>query len=194
MKLKTSVLAAGIAVSLAAPLAQAADGTITFNGTLTASACTTVVGVVGLNTGSTSGKNATIKLPELPTSALATPGMYAGQTGFDISLQGCQATTELNNVRTLFTAASTPSDDNYVMANTAATGAENVGVAILTTSGTQIDLNGGANQDPGAPLPPLTGTASDVTLHYQAAYKALTGGTVTAGPVTGVADYTISYY
>lgn len=194
MKLKASLLMAGIAASLVAPLAQAADGTITFNGTITASACTTVVGIVGLNAGSTSGKNATIKLPELPTSALTTAGTYAGQTGFDISLQGCQATATLNNVRTLFTTGNTPADDNYVMANTAASGAENVGVAILTTSGTQIDLNGGVNQDPGAPLPLLTGSQDDVTLHYQAAYKVLTGGNVTAGPVTGVADYTISYY
>jgi major type 1 subunit fimbrin (pilin) len=64
---------------------MAADGTITFNGTVTASACTALTGVsVG---GGAPAVNQTINLPAVPAPALnVAAGTYLGQTAFKISL------------------------------------------------------------------------------------------------------------
>ncbi|WP_228723201.1 fimbrial protein [Limnobaculum xujianqingii] len=80
------------------------------------------------------------------------------------------------------------------MANTAAaTPATNVAVAIMQQNGTtQIDLNGGTATDPGAALP-VAGSTGPLNLQYKAAYKSL-NTSVTAGNVTGVADFVISYF
>ncbi|WP_279156188.1 fimbrial protein [Obesumbacterium proteus] len=185
---------AGMATLLISPsMANAADGTITFNGMVTASACTAITGVSA--NGSAPTKNAIVTLPNVTASTLNNGGIgtYTGQTAFNIQLTGCQAIGTLNNVRTNFTTANTPAGDNYVMGNTAAGGSADVAVAILTSAGTQIDLNGGTAVDPGAALPLSSGTPGPIVMNYIAAYKPLTTS-VTAGPVTGVADYVISYY
>lgn len=189
MKTNRLVLAALVSSALLSTNALAADGTINFTGSITASACTTVVGAA--SAGGTPSTNATITLPNLPTTAFTGAGTYAGNTAFTIQLNGCQSTTALTNVRALFTTASPQPTDIYVMKNTATTGpATDVAVAILTPAGNQIDLNGGANLDPGDALP---STSGNVTLNYQAAYKALSAS-VGAGSVAANADYTISYY
>lgn len=193
MEFKTYFLA-GIATLLIGPsMANAADGTITFNGMVTASACTAIAGVSA--NGSAPTKNAIVTLPNVTASTLNNGGIgtYTGQTAFNIQLTGCQAISTLNNVRANFSTANTPAGDNYVMGNTAAGGSADVAVAILTPGGTQIDLNGSTAADPGAALPLASGPAGPIVLSYMAAYKPLTAS-VTAGPVTGVADYVISYY
>lgn len=192
MKTNRLVLAALVSSALLSTNALAADGTITFTGSITASACTTVVGAS--SAGSAAATPATVALPSVPTTALPTAGGFAGHTAFNIQLSGCQATAALTNVRALFTTAAAEPSDVYVMKNTAVGGAANVGVAILTPAGAPIDLNGGSNVDPGVALPPVGGTPGPITMNYQAAYKALTTGAVGAGTVTANADYTISYY
>lgn len=190
MKMNRFFISTLVATGLMSSGAMAADGTITFTGSVTASACTTVVGA-GQTGGSMSSGSATVSLPNVPSDIFTAQGVYAGHTAFSIELAGCEATGALQNVRALFTTASPAVEDNFVMANTAASGAANVGVAILTPSGTQIDLNNGALVDPGAALP--TGAASGMTLNYIAAYKSLSAS-VGQGDVTGVADYVISYF
>lgn len=197
MKLTKYLLASAITAAQGSTAVQAADGTITFNGTVTNSACTAIASVTAdatVNGTPGSPINATLTLPPVTTDTLnAAAGTYAGQTPFSIQLTGCAAITGLNNVRTLFTTASSPASDAHVMANTAvATPATNVAVAIMQQNGvTQIDLNGGTNPDPGLALP--VGTPGPLTLNYKAAYKSLSTG-VTAGNVTGVADFVISYF
>ncbi|OAT17132.1 fimbrial adhesion protein [Buttiauxella gaviniae ATCC 51604] len=188
--MKKYLLAGVVSVILGTSLANAADGTITFNGMVTASACTAITGVSA--NGAAPSANANVSLPNITDSTLnaLTPGSYIGQTGFSILLTGCQAAAPLGNVRTAFTAAVSPASDPYVMGNTAVGGDTNVAVAILTPGGAQVDLNGGSHQDPGAVLP---ATSGPITLSYMAAYKPLTN-TVLAGPVTGTAEYIISYY
>lgn len=193
MKLSKYLLATAIAAGLCSTAAQAADGTITFNGTVTNSACT-IASVTADSVVGASPFNATLTLPSVTGNTLnAGAGTYAGQTPFSIQLTGCEATAQLNNVRTLFTTTATPAGDAHVMANTATSSpAADVAVAILTPGGTQIDLNGGAQVDPGLALP-VAGSPGPLQLNYLAAYKSL-GTTVTAGNVTGVADFVISYY
>lgn len=189
------LLATAITVALGSTAVQAADGTITFNGTVISSACSTNLSVTADSTvtGTIGGTPlaATLTLPAVTADTLnAAAGTYAGHKAFSIQLTGCAAVSGLNNVRTLFTTASTPPGQPHVMANTATTTpAADVAVAILQ-SGTQIDLNGGPAADAGVPLPV---TAGPLTLNYQAAYKSLSTG-VTAGNVTGVADFVISYF
>ncbi|WP_159566157.1 fimbrial protein [Budvicia diplopodorum] len=195
MKFNKYLLASVVATALSSAGVQAADGTITFNGLVTSSACTSVASVTADSVVTGAPISATLRLPNVTTTTLnAAVGTYAEPTPFSIRLTGCEATTALNNVRTRFISANFPDDDTNVMANTATlTPATNVAIAILRQNGTsQIDLNNGTNEDPGLPLPQI-GSSGDVTLNYKAAYKSLTTG-VTAGNVTGVADFTISYF
>ncbi|MBW5406063.1 fimbrial protein [Morganella morganii] len=196
MNFSKYILASVIATAFAGSVANAADGTITFNGTVTDSACTAIASVTADSmVNGPAPVSATLTLPPVTATTLnASAGVYVGQTPFSIQLTGCEAATNLNNVRALFTTSNTPSGDAHVMANTATTTpAANVGVAILQQNGTtQIDLNGGSSKDPGMTLP-ATGNSGPVTLNYKAAYKSLAGG-VTAGNVTGVADFVISYF
>lgn len=173
--------------------AQAADGTITINGSVTNSACTAIASVTADTVMSgPSPINSTLTLPPVTADTLnMAPGTYVGQTPFSIQLTGCSAAMELNNIRAVFTSVSSPKNDPYVMANRAVDGAANVAIAIMQPNGvTQIDLNGGPASDPGHSLPV---TAGPLTLNYMAAYKSLSSG-VTAGSVTGVADFIIHYF
>lgn len=189
MVVNKSLLAASLCMTLFSLDAAAADGTINFTGNVTTSACTTIVGAG--TTGGAMSNPATVALPNVTDTTLnAAVGTYAGHTPFSISLTGCEATAALQNVRAIFTTPSPASGDNFVMGNTAAGGAQNVAVAILSSGGSQIDLNGGPNTDTGQALPASSGP---VTLNYQAAYKSLTTG-VTAGAVAGTAEYIISYF
>ncbi|SQI36568.1 ELF [Leminorella richardii] len=194
MKFNQYILASAVMAALGSTAVNAADGTITFNGTVTDSACTAIASVTADAVSTGTPINATLTLPPVTSTVLnAAAGTYAGQTPFSIQLTGCEAATGLNNVRALFTTSSATSD-GYVMANTAGTTpAANVGIAIMRQNGTtQIDLNNGPAKDPGAALP-AAASPGPVTLNYQAAYKSLTTG-VTAGNVTAAADFVISYF
>lgn len=189
MKFTKYLLATAITAALGSSAVQAADGTITFNGTVTSSACTTLAGVsVG---GGTAAVNQTINLPAVPAPALnVATGTYLGHTAFKISLTGCAAIGALSNVRAIFDTPFSPASDAHVAGNTAAAGAANVAVAILTPAGVQVDMNGGSAVAPGSTLPT---TAGAIDMDFVAAYKSLSTA-VTAGPVTGTANYTISYF
>lgn len=190
---KYLLVSAAILAAAGGTTANAADGTITFHGTVTNSACTAVASVGGGGGGGSSDPaNAVVNLPRVSTTSLnAAAGTYAGHTTFYIQLTGCAAATGLSNVHALFTTARTPESDSTVMANTATTTpASDVAVAILGPNGTaQIDVNGGYR---GADNVALPTTEGPVTLNYRAAYKSLSTS-VTAGFVTAVADFVITY-
>ena len=187
-----AIISAFVIVGGLSANANAADGTINFNGTVTASACTTLVGAAPA--GGSAGLTATVNLPPVSADTLnVAAGTLAGHTAFTIQLTGCQAAGSLNSVRATFSTASPAAGDNTVMGNTAPSGADDVAVAILTAQSTPIHLNGGTLLDPGAALPAAAGAPGPITLNYLAAYKSLSTA-VTPGPVTGVADYVISYF
>lgn len=179
MKLNRILASVTVASTLLSAGAMAADGTITFNGTVTASACTALTGVsVG---GGAPAVNQTINLPAVPAPALnVAAGTYLGQTAFKISLTGCASVGALSNVRAIFDTPFAPATDAYVAGNTAPSGAADVAVAILTPAGAQIDMNGGTAVAPGYTLP---STAGAIDMDFVAAYKSLSTS-VTAGPVT----------
>lgn len=137
MKFSKYLLASAVITALGSTAVQAADGTITFNGTVTASACTTLAGVsVG---GGAPAINQTINLPAVPAQALnVASGTYLGHTAFKISLTGCAAAGSLSNVRAIFDTPFAPATDAYVAGNTAPSGADDVAVAILTPGGRRL--------------------------------------------------------
>ncbi|QIU88423.1 fimbrial protein [Yokenella regensburgei] len=185
--ISASVILTGLSANVIA-----ADGTITFQGTVTSSACTTIIGATPA--GGTASTTTIVNLPPVSADTLnATAGTYAGQTAFSIQLTGCKAAGSLSSVRATFTTARPAVGDNTVMSNTAPSGAGNVAVAILTPQSVPIHLNGGTLIDPGETLPDAGGAAGPVTLNYVAAYKSLSTS-VSPGPVTGIADYVISYF
>lgn len=187
-----AIISAFVIVGGLSANANAADGTINFNGTVTASACSALVGAAPA--GGSASTTATVNLPPVSADTLnVAAGTLAGHTAFTIQLTGCQAAGSLNSVRATFSTASPAAGDNTVMGNTAPSGAADVAVAILTAQSTPIHLNGGTLLDPGATLPAVAGAPGPITLNYLAAYKSLSTA-VTPGPVTGVADYVISYF
>jgi major type 1 subunit fimbrin (pilin) len=78
------------------------------------------------------------------------------------------------------------------MGNTAPSGAADVAVAILTAQSTPIHLNGGTLLDPGAALPAAAGARGRSRLIIWRHTNPQHSGH--PGPVTGIADYVISYF
>ena len=83
--MKKLLTSASVALLLAgfAAQAQASDGTITFNGNVTAQSCTPAI------SGGTA--NGTVNLPTVSAKSLATATTTAGTTQFSITLSGCSA-------------------------------------------------------------------------------------------------------
>ncbi|MGL4545565.1 MAG: fimbrial protein, partial [Plesiomonas sp.] len=72
-----------IAAAFMTNAAQAADGTINFQGRLIAQTCTIAVD------GAVSPAAATVTLPTVSASALSVAGNTTGRTNFEIELSGC---------------------------------------------------------------------------------------------------------
>ncbi|MDT3501605.1 fimbrial protein [Stenotrophomonas maltophilia] len=167
----------------AAPLAaNAADGTITFNGKVTDKTCT--ISTPG-------GKDFAVTLPTVSKNTLATAGAVAGRTPFAINLTKCSA----GNVATYFEPGSTVDFNSGRLINQAsANAAGNVQL--------QLQLLGSNNQF--LPVKAAgTGLAQDnsqwvtvatdgtANLNYYAEYYATAAAT--PGDVTSSVKYTIIY-
>ncbi|MDN7877096.1 fimbrial protein [Burkholderia aenigmatica] len=83
--LSTLLAVAGLGLASAA---NAADGTITFTGNVTAATCK----IDGAAAGATSNKS--VPLPTVSTGALNQEGAVAGRTAFGFQLSGCAVDTE----------------------------------------------------------------------------------------------------
>ncbi|WP_058910577.1 fimbrial protein [Entomohabitans teleogrylli] len=190
MTIKYYLSSSIISAILISPIVQAADGTITFNGSITASTCV-VAGAA--QTGQTHSTAAIIRLPTLPASTFDNGANVAGTTNFEILLTGCLATTTLQNVRTLFTTPDQVSNGVIVAgSNGSDSAAGNIGIKLQTEGGNTLDVNGGPNQDPGYPLPSVSG---DVKMKYQVSYSVVNSSApVTAGVVYNTINYEISYF
>lgn len=192
MKLQRLLAPVAVASALFSAGAMAADGTINFNGNITASACS-VAGARQTGSGDSVNTQATVTLPNVSIGSLDAVGIYAGHTPFSIYLTNCEATGTLNNVRTMFTTTNpAPAPDSGSMANIAtASPATGIGVSILNSSFSQIDMNGINNVDTPRPLP-VAGSPAAMQLDYIAAYRVL-ALPVTAGAVIAQASYTLTY-
>lgn len=180
MMLKLTPLAAtilGLTVLLSGN-AQAADGTITINGQVTAQTCTI--------SGNGGGADFIVTLPTVSTSALPTAGATAGRTPFDIALTNCSPNS--GNVAVYFEPSATVDTTTGHLTNTAAGGADNVQVSLLNSDYSDIQLGSGETSQNMQFVALNNGAA---TLKYFAQYVATDAAT--AGAVTTRSLYSIVY-
>lgn len=165
-----------------------AASTVTFQGEVATQTCS-----ISIN----STTNAVVLMPTIPLSDLYTAsttttavGNSAGLTPFTISVTGCNPS---NNAVTMYPEflGTNVDTSTYALGNTASSDAANgVGIALYSdsTGMNQINLNGVTR---GAAMT-LAANSTSATVTYSAKYMA-TSATTTAGRVTGVAQYTLSY-
>ena len=175
MKISALVLAMAAlpGVVLAAP-------TVTFQGEVTDQTC-----AVSIN-GETDG---IVLLPTVSTADLAAAGATAGLTPFTITLTGCAAAgVGGEEVTTNFLGHDVTAGGN--LGNSAAGGATNVAIQLTddSTGASEITL---AGITPVAGLVLLEGE-TEASYEFGAQYIS-EAGTATAGAVTAVVEYTISY-
>ena len=166
-------LTAAAALSLLAPAAQAADGTIDFTGMVTTSTCS-------VNTDSSA---ATVDLGTASAYDL-TAKDAVNTTPFSISLEGC---TPGIPVGVKFASIGNTDSDSGQLTNAGT--AENVQIRLSDKSGVKMTVGG----DAGAQRATI-GSAGTATLEYSAALVQKEGaGVPTAGTVSAQAQYTIVY-
>ncbi|SKA20020.1 fimbrial protein [Novilysobacter spongiicola] len=174
---KSIVLAAGLTAAVLAPLsASAADGTITFNGEVTAQTCDITT---------PGGEDFTVTLPTVASSALATAGQTAGRTGFAITLANCPTG---GDVATYFEPGATVDNDSGRLNNQGTAG--NVQVQLLGDNGQLIPVQASGTAQANSQWVTVAGDGS-ANLDYAAEYYAT--GAATAGGVTTSVAYTIIY-
>ncbi|SDD99763.1 major type 1 subunit fimbrin (pilin) [Cupriavidus sp. YR651] len=187
--MKTKLILSALAFAAAATVshfAAAADGTISFTGSITAQTCT-----VGGN--GTASKDFTVTLPNVSSSVLATAGDVAGATPFSISLTGCSPDT--GNVHTFFESGPTvDTATGHLIAASGAGTASNVQVGLLNADdGTEIKAGFADASQNSHSVPLVAGSGSDgsATMRYIARYVAT--GAATGGAVNSSVQYTIVY-
>lgn len=170
-----------IAFALSFPVVAMAAPTVTFQGEVTTQTCEATIN------GDT---NSVVLLPTVATTELDAAGATAGLTPFTISVSGCQAEQTATNIATKFLGHNVTTAGNLGNIATA-TPAENVAIQLLSdANGTStVDLSGGI-----ASVPGLTLEAGETAASHQFGAQYITeGAAATAGAVTAVAEYTLSY-
>lgn len=184
MKKSLLVATAAVLTLAIAPVAFAADGTITFNGAISDSTCD-ITGGAGTN----GGKNDfTVTLPTVQVSALNADGQRAGDTYFEVKLDGANCINS-KTAKLWWETAHSPNIDVATgrLKNTASSGAAGkVQVGLKNSSGADIHMFQNTN-------PSTVVVANNVgTLAYTAQYVA-TGGAATAGAVATSVVYSVAY-
>lgn len=132
--------------------------------------------------------NPVVMLPSVNTADLADTGATAGLTPFTITLSACKSRINEQQVDTHLLGHNVTTGGN--LGNSATDGATNVAIQLTTdaSGATPIELNG-VTPVPGLVIRPMT---NDVSYQFGAQYISEAGG-ATAGPVTAVVEYTVSY-
>lgn len=165
-------------VALAPAIAQAADGTITFKGAITAQTCKVK--------GSGGGADFDVTLPTIPATQLDAPGKEAGYTPFSIALTDCEEDDA--KVYTFFEAGPTV-DPGTGRLNVEGQGsAKNLQVALTNADFTDIKVGTEAGAQNSKPVAIKDGSAE---LNYYVKYVAT--GKVEAGEVNTHVQYSIAY-
>lgn len=171
-------LFAAVLVAASSFAANAADGTITFNGEVTDKTCAVQA---------STSKDFAVTLPTVSATSLAAAGQVAGRTSFSINLSACSA----GNVATYFEPGPTVALGR--LKNMAATSAaKNVDLQLLNDSASPLTI---ANVSPGGlqagsswvAVPAGGGTNLNYFVEYYATAPAV------AGAVTSSVKYTIIY-
>jgi major type 1 subunit fimbrin (pilin) len=177
---RLSMFVAAAALVSALPLAaQASDGQINFTGAITSQTCDI--------SGDGQGKNFTVNLPTLSTSALASSGDTAGNTPFTIALTNCSP--DSGPVQTYFELGATVDTDSHQLVNTNGTAA-NVQIQLLNGSDQSQIMLGLAEASQNSAQVQIVGGAAN--LKYSAQY-ATKGGAAGPGSVDTFVTYSLSY-
>ncbi|RAU50189.1 type 1 fimbrial protein [Pseudocitrobacter sp. RIT415] len=179
--------AAPLMVAAALPLSAFAAPTVTFQGEVTDQTCS-----VNVN-----GQTNSVVL--LPTVAMAdfgatlADGQSAGQTPFTVSVTNCQAPTGSDlAINTTFLGYDVDATTG-VMGNrdTSSDAAKGFGIQLMdaSTSGNPVTLSGATS------VPGLTLKVGETEASYDfgARYFIMDSTNATAGKITAVAEYTLSY-
>lgn len=167
-------------MGLSAGGAFASDGTINFNGALTATTCT-------INGNGTSSKNFTVTLPTVSTSTLKALGDTAGSTSYNIALTNCAPVTSTSKAAVFYEAGTTvdPADGRLTVATG---GAANVKLELLNQDASTIKAGYSRDLQNSKPADISSGAA---TLNYMVRYYAT--GATSAGAANSSVVYSIDY-
>lgn len=172
-RLLSAALIAGLGLAFG-PGANAADGTITFNGRVLAKSC------VIQNSGSID-----VDLPWVYTTALANAGDTTGDTDFSISISGCD--TALTSAQAFFSGTSINDSTNRLTLD--AGGASGVEIELLNGNGDPVLLGQSSAALQESQVFPMTNGGA--TLEYTARYVAT--GSVSPGAANSSVQFTMIY-
>ncbi|MFK3770994.1 fimbrial protein [Pseudomonas sp. NPDC089406] len=178
-KVTLSGLAAAVALMGAAQFAQAADGEISFEGSIVNSTCAIEVG------NGTGGAKGVVKLgDEVPVSSLAKAGDVAGGGSFTLQVNdtdpGCDITGKAATVTFLPITGSAGAAGQWLALEPVAGAASNVAVQLRDFSGTELPIS-----EPSAEYANLS-----QPLRFTANYIAT--GAATPGPANAKAQFTVN--
>ncbi|WP_456049174.1 fimbrial protein [Acinetobacter stercoris] len=163
------------------PVSSFATPQVTFQGEVTTQTCQASIN---------GESNGTVLLPTVSADQLATAGATTGLTPFTISVSGCTANpTDDLKISTKFLGHNTTQSGN--LGNLAANdiAAKNVSIQLTTDSSgsVPVQLNGVTSVEG------LVLNKGETTASHQFAARYFAEDAVTAGAVTAVAEYTLSY-
>lgn len=177
-------------------LANAADGTITFNGKITGATCSVSGGGAATGTG-----NITVQLPSVSSQALANANSTAGETPFSLILGGgANCTNGQTAAMWVETASTGDLDTSTSNLKNHAAGGSNVEIQLVNpANNTQIKLaqnvavaNGNTILSNNQPAATIAGNTA--TLKYVARYvNAGAANSVNAGDVQSALVYSMQY-
>lgn len=161
--------------------ANAADGTINFNGELVNQTCTIAVdGVV-------SPAVATVTLPTISTGLLTTAGQAEGRTGFNIQLSNCVGTA--TTAAAFFNNGSTVDPVSGNLQNVSGS-ATNVQLQLVDQQGGAVIQVGNTNQIANTTRNTIDGSGA-ANMPYAVQYFAT--GATTPGTVVSSVTYNVDY-
>ena len=162
--------------------ALASDGTITFNGRITANTCAATLN-------ETAQTSSTLTLPTVSSTNLSSIGDVAATTQFDIHLANCTI-TQAANLTTYFEHGPTVNPAGRLSNDTG--DSAGVDIQLLNADGAVINASkdGGLQGDKEVAMP--TGANQTAILTYFAQYYRA-GASITPGTVITHVDYTVIY-
>lgn len=161
----------------------ASTGTITFNGSITDATCDVSVDGAGMD--------ASVTLPVVAASELASAGQTSGRTTFTLGLSNCNlGTADSASVAAYFQPGTTVDSATGRLIQTDAAGAENVSLQLIDGTNDSVIFAGDSSQMTTAAFTEIE-AGKDVKLPYAAEYYA--EGEATAGAVVSSVVYNLQY-
>lgn len=183
MKKIASLTALAVLMGSAFTANAASTGTINFSGNVTDTTCDVAVnGVSG---------DASVTLPTVPASELASAGKTTGLTNFTLSLNDCVTGSEgQNTVAAFFQTGATVDNETGRLKQTSAGGAENVSLELLDGTNDSTIFVGNQNQNSSSYFADIK-DGEEIKLPYSVRYHA--EAPVTSGVVTSSVVYNLQY-